>query len=132
MSSETSTPNLILMRGLFTTLDRSRPTVNAVAIKDGKFLAVGRDEDVMRLAQGSVPSPVFCRTRLGPVVARLGPSVMSAVRPLSVDKRTITAYLAPFSALRMAPKKSSREQDGDISRLDTIPRLAQLGLGSQR
>jgi len=50
MSSETSTPNLILTRGLFTTLDRSRPTANAVAIKDGKFLAVGRDEDVMRLA----------------------------------------------------------------------------------
>jgi predicted amidohydrolase YtcJ len=50
MSSETSTPNLILTRGRFTTLDRSRPTANAVAIKDGKFLAVGRDEDVMRLA----------------------------------------------------------------------------------
>src|SRR5712692_2356644 len=50
MSSETSTPNLILTRGLFTTLDRSRPTANAVAIKDGKFLAVGRDEDVMPLA----------------------------------------------------------------------------------
>jgi hypothetical protein len=69
MSSETSTPNLILTRGLFTTLDRSRPTANAGAIKDGKFLAVGRDEDVMRLAQGSVPSPVFCRTRSGLVVA---------------------------------------------------------------
>jgi predicted amidohydrolase YtcJ len=50
MSSETSTPNLILMRGLFTTLDRSRPTANAVAIKDGRFVAVGPDEDVMRLA----------------------------------------------------------------------------------
>ena len=50
MSSETSTPNLILTRGLLTTLDRSRPTANAVAIKNGKFLAVGSDEDVMRLA----------------------------------------------------------------------------------
>jgi hypothetical protein len=50
MSSEISTPNLILTRGLFMTLDRLRPTANAVAIKDGKFLAVGRDEDVMRLA----------------------------------------------------------------------------------
>jgi predicted amidohydrolase YtcJ len=50
MSSETSTPNLILMRGLFTTLDRSRPTANAVAIKHGKFVAVGPDEDVMRSA----------------------------------------------------------------------------------
>jgi predicted amidohydrolase YtcJ len=50
MTGERSTPNLILTRGLFTTLDRSRPTANAVAIKDGKFLAVGRDEDVMPLA----------------------------------------------------------------------------------
>jgi predicted amidohydrolase YtcJ len=50
MTSERSTPNLILTRGLFTTLDRSRPTANAVAIKDGRFLAVGRDEDVMPLA----------------------------------------------------------------------------------
>jgi predicted amidohydrolase YtcJ len=43
-------PDLILHRGLFTTLDRSRPTANAVAIKDGRFLAIGRDEEVMRLA----------------------------------------------------------------------------------
>ena len=50
MTSERSTPNLILTRGLFTTLDRSRPMANAVAIKDGRFLAVGRDEDVMPLA----------------------------------------------------------------------------------
>src|SRR5258708_40370452 len=50
MTSESSTPNLVLTRGLFTTLDRSRPMANAVAIKDGRFLAVGRDEDVMPLA----------------------------------------------------------------------------------
>jgi predicted amidohydrolase YtcJ len=50
MTSERSTPNLILIRGVFTTLDRSRPTANAVAIKDGRFIVVGRDEDVMPLA----------------------------------------------------------------------------------
>jgi predicted amidohydrolase YtcJ len=43
-------PDLILHRGLFTTLDRSRPTASAVAIKDGRFVAIGRDEEVMRLA----------------------------------------------------------------------------------
>ena len=37
-------PDLILHRGLFTTLDRSNPTASAVAIGDGKFTAVGRDE----------------------------------------------------------------------------------------
>jgi hypothetical protein len=45
--------DLILHRGLFTTLDRSNPTASAVAIKDGRFIAVGRDHEVMPLAGGS-------------------------------------------------------------------------------
>ena len=43
-------PDLILHRGLFTTLDRSNPTASSVAIKDGVFTAVGHDHDVMKLA----------------------------------------------------------------------------------
>jgi predicted amidohydrolase YtcJ len=43
-------PDLILHRGLFTTLDRSNPTASAVAIKDGIFAAVGHDAEVMPLA----------------------------------------------------------------------------------
>src|ERR1700761_202047 len=43
-------PDLILHRGLFTTLDRSNPTASAVAIKDGVFTAVGHDHEVMALA----------------------------------------------------------------------------------
>ncbi len=50
MNGPIPTPDLILLRGLFTTLDRARPSANAVAIKDGKFLAVGREEDVIALA----------------------------------------------------------------------------------
>jgi predicted amidohydrolase YtcJ len=42
--------DLILRNGLFTTLDRSNPTANAVAIENGVFAAVGRDHDVMSLA----------------------------------------------------------------------------------
>ena len=42
-----SSPDLILHRGLFTTLDRSKPTASAVAIKDGVFTAVGHDPEVM-------------------------------------------------------------------------------------
>jgi predicted amidohydrolase YtcJ len=53
MGTQTNTPELILHRGLFTTLDRSNPTASAVAIKDGKFTAVGRDADVMPLADPS-------------------------------------------------------------------------------
>src|SRR5579863_10453352 len=43
-------PDLILHRGLFTTLDRTNPNATAVAIKNGVFTAVGQDADVMKLA----------------------------------------------------------------------------------
>ena len=46
----TEAPDLILHRGLFTTLDRANPTASAVAIKDGRFTAVGRDQEIMPLA----------------------------------------------------------------------------------
>jgi len=39
---------LILTNGRFHTVDRANPLATAVAIKDGKFLAVGDEEDVMR------------------------------------------------------------------------------------
>ncbi|APW37411.1 amidohydrolase [Rhodoferax koreense] len=45
-----SHPDLILHRGLFTTLDRANPTASAVAIRDGRFTHVGRDHEVMPLA----------------------------------------------------------------------------------
>ncbi len=49
----TSTPQgtpdvLILTNGHFHTVDRTKPQASAVAIKDGKFLAVGDIEEVMR------------------------------------------------------------------------------------
>jgi len=43
-------PDLILYRGRFTTLDRSNPIASAVAIKDGQFVAVGQEGEVIRLA----------------------------------------------------------------------------------
>jgi predicted amidohydrolase YtcJ len=45
-----STPDLILHHGIFTTLDRARPQASAVAIKDGRFLRVGSDAEIMPLA----------------------------------------------------------------------------------
>jgi hypothetical protein len=50
MNAPVHAPDVILHRGLFTTLDRSNPTASAVAIKDGKFSAVGRDAEIMPLA----------------------------------------------------------------------------------
>ncbi len=46
---ENTTADLILHHGLITTLDRSNPAASAVAVKDGRFLAVGHDADIMAL-----------------------------------------------------------------------------------
>jgi predicted amidohydrolase YtcJ len=47
--STRATPDVILLNGRFTTLDRSRPVASAVAITDGKFSAVGYEADVAPL-----------------------------------------------------------------------------------
>src|SRR6266849_3855949 len=51
--SMTEIPHLILHHGLFTTLDRANPTASAIAIKDGKFIAVGGDHEIVPLAGGA-------------------------------------------------------------------------------
>lgn len=48
--STPSHPDLILHRGLFTTLDRANPNASAVAIKDGRFTQVGREHEILPLA----------------------------------------------------------------------------------
>ena len=50
MTHSDTSPDLILHRGPFTTLDRSNPTASAVAIKDGVFSAVGHDREILPLA----------------------------------------------------------------------------------
>jgi predicted amidohydrolase YtcJ len=42
--------DLILHRGLFTTLDRYNPTASAVAVTNGVFTAVGQDHEIMTQA----------------------------------------------------------------------------------
>ena len=46
----TATPDVIFHNGRITTLDRSRPRASAVAVKDGRFVAVGDDAEVLALA----------------------------------------------------------------------------------
>src|SRR5690606_17047999 len=45
-----SIPDIVFHNGLITTLDRANPTATAVAIKDGKFLAVGTDSEILALS----------------------------------------------------------------------------------
>lgn len=49
MTSQQGAPDFIFVNGRFTTLDTSNPTATAVAIKDGKFIAVGDDPEISRL-----------------------------------------------------------------------------------
>jgi predicted amidohydrolase YtcJ len=46
----TTAADLVLHSGLITTLDRAKPTATAIAIKDGRFIAVGQNREVMPLA----------------------------------------------------------------------------------
>ena len=50
MSVIDTQPELILCNGRITTLDRSNPIATAVAIANGRFIAVGSDAEVMPLA----------------------------------------------------------------------------------
>src|SRR6201989_2052918 len=49
MTQPSQSHDLILHHGLFTTLARTQPTATAVAIQDGRFIAVGTDKEVMAL-----------------------------------------------------------------------------------
>ena len=53
MNAVTVAPELILHGGRFTTLDRSHPEAQAVAIRGGRFAAVGSATDVLALADAS-------------------------------------------------------------------------------
>src|SRR5947207_8160110 len=50
MTKPESSADLILHHGRFATLDRSNPTVTAVAIKGGRFVQVGHERDIVPLA----------------------------------------------------------------------------------
>lgn len=47
--------DLILLNGRFTTLDRANPEASAVAVKDGRFVAVGSESDVMSFGEDGTP-----------------------------------------------------------------------------
>src|SRR6202453_2406946 len=53
MTSHQDAADLLLLNGRYTTLDKSKPTATAVAIKDGKFIAVGEDSEISQLKSDS-------------------------------------------------------------------------------
>jgi len=53
-------PDLVLHNGVFSTLDRTNPSASAVAVAGGRFLAVGRDADVVPLARAGTRVVDLC------------------------------------------------------------------------
>lgn len=54
---------LILHKGRITTMDRAQPEVSAVAIRDGKFVAVGADHEILRDHRDAATQVVDLRGR---------------------------------------------------------------------
>src|SRR5262249_22374659 len=50
MNGASAHADVILHHGKVTTLDRSNPTATAIAVRDGKFVRVGADTDVLPMA----------------------------------------------------------------------------------
>ncbi len=59
-------PELILLNGKITTLDRQNPEVTAIAIRDGRFAAVGSEREVMAVASPGVRPIDMQRRRVIP------------------------------------------------------------------
>ncbi len=49
--TQTTTPDMILRNGRITTLDPRKPEVSAIALATGRVLAIGADDDIMKLAK---------------------------------------------------------------------------------
>ncbi len=50
MNNSSSVADVVLHNGRITTLDRNNPLANAVAVKDGNFIAVGENQQILALA----------------------------------------------------------------------------------
>lgn len=69
--------DVILSNGRIATLDGQRPSASAVAVKDGRFVAVGADADVMR-QRGAATRLIDLRGR--PVIPGLNDSHLHVIR----------------------------------------------------
>lgn len=88
-------PQLILHHGAFTTMDDNNPKAQAVAITDGRFIAVGTNEEILALATGKTRKidlggktvvPGFIDAHSHP-----GSSGLQHLRSIDCDLRSIKA-----------------------------------------
>ena len=57
VQSQAASPDLIIVNANIYTVDRAFSTAQAVAIAGGQFIAVGRNDEIRRLAASSTKGP---------------------------------------------------------------------------
>jgi predicted amidohydrolase YtcJ len=91
-------PDLILYNGLIGTMDPAQPEATAVAIRDGRFLAVGSDTQVLALASKRTRRVDLARRRVFPgfndAHAHPWASGLEALTNVACDKTSIEEILA--------------------------------------
>lgn len=95
-------PDLILFNGLIWTMDTAQPQANAVAIRDGRFLAVGSDKDVLSLASKRTRRVDLARRRVFPgfndAHAHPWAGGLEALSNVPCDKTSIEEIVAALHA----------------------------------
>lgn len=99
---ERAEPELILYNGLITTMHATVPEATAVAVRDGRFLAVGPDADVLALAGARTRRIDLGRRRVFPgfIDAHAHPwwAGVYALKAVACDKISIEAIQAVLRA----------------------------------
>ncbi|PYU40113.1 MAG: hypothetical protein DMG53_23490 [Acidobacteria bacterium] len=114
-------PDLVLHNGNFWTVDPHNPRAQAVAISDGRFLAVGSDDEVLHLASsrsrkldlvGKTVLPGFIDAHAHPAS-----SGRSHLRNVDCDLRSIKAIQQALRerAAKTAPGQYDRDSSGHLT-----------------
>ncbi len=108
---ERSEPDLVLFNGRIITIHPAAPEATAVAIRDGRFLAVGADRDVLALANSRTRRVDLGRKRVFPgfndAHAHPWASGVDALQNVACDKSSIEEIMA---ALQMRAAKTPAGQ----------------------
>ncbi|HXA93597.1 MAG TPA: amidohydrolase, partial [Steroidobacteraceae bacterium] len=99
---ERADPDIVLFNGRITTIHPAAPEATAVAIHDGRFLALGSDRDVLALANSRTRRVDLGRRRVFPGFndAHAHPWLggVDALRNVACDKTSIEEILAALRA----------------------------------
>jgi predicted amidohydrolase YtcJ len=95
-------PDIILYNGLVSTMEASDPDATAVAIQEGRFLAVGMDREILALGTANTRRIDLGRRRVFPgfndAHAHPWESGLAALKKVACDKSSIDEILAALHA----------------------------------